>query len=180
MKLAKELNPEANRIYHFSQERLAQPEKCLFLLPTTRSGSLVPGMFWGFGCVRLFFFLTEVASLSRIRTAHRKESIWGKGEEKRGEGLLNWIPETPLPFSPQGVCSFLVLKHHFCSMACYDRGLAEISVLEVQCIDLVQIREKTHRRLIYGAVTCCLPTVLFFSFALNEKICNTSIRERIK
>lgn len=94
-----------------------------------------------------------------------------------GERILNWIPETPLLFSPLGVSGFLVLRHHFC---CYDRSLAEIPVPEVQCIDLVQIREKMHRRLIYGAVTCCLPIVLFFSFALNLKICNTLIRERLK
>lgn len=80
-----------------------------------------------------------------------------------GERILNWIPETPVLFSPLGVCGFLVLRHH------YDRSLAEIPVPEVQCIDLVKIREKTHRRLIYGAVTCCLPTVLFFLFCFKPK-----------
>lgn len=76
VKLAKELNPEANSIYHFLRncwQKYRHENVILAPLKTQGVCRLVSGMFWGFGCVR-FGLSRGVTSLSRIGTTYWKES----------------------------------------------------------------------------------------------------------
>lgn len=93
VKLAKDLNPEANGIYHFLRNCW---QKCrhenVILAPLKMQGvcRLVSGIFWGFGCVRFGFSKEKLPACPELglHIGRRARVLQSKEEIKRGKEYL--------------------------------------------------------------------------------------------